>query len=68
MSSLVVRSRDFVTEVTDELKKVTWPDWPQLKSATIAILGFCFIVALIIKLMDVVASNVVGLIIGIFTS
>ena len=36
----------------DELKKVTWPDWPQLKNSTLVILVFCVIVAAIIALMD----------------
>jgi preprotein translocase subunit SecE len=68
MTSLVVRTRNFTMEVADELKKVTWPDWPQLRSATIVILVFCAIVAAIIKIMDLFASNVVSLIIGLFTS
>jgi preprotein translocase subunit SecE len=66
MANLVTRTRDFTLEVTDEIKKVTWPDWPQLKSATLVILVFVLIVAGIIWVMDLGVRGVVGGIMGIF--
>jgi preprotein translocase subunit SecE len=66
MANLVTRTRDFTLEVTDELKKVTWPDWPQLKNATLVILVFVIIVAAIIWLMDLGVRGVIGGIMGIF--
>ena len=66
MANLVTRTRDFTLEVTDELKKVTWPDWPQLKNATLVILVFVMIVAAIIWVMDLGVRNLVSGIIGIF--
>jgi preprotein translocase subunit SecE len=66
MAFSLARTRDFTLEVTEELKKVTWPDWPQLKNATLVILVFCAIVALVIKIMDVVAAGVVGGIVRMF--
>lgn len=50
--SVVVRARTFVDETVDELKKVTWPDWPQLKNATLVIIVFVLVVVAIIWLMD----------------
>ena len=44
----------FVTEVQAEVKKVTWPDREQLKNATLVIIGFVLLMALIIGVMDVV--------------
>ena len=44
----------FVTEVQAEVKKVTWPDREQLKNATLVIIGFVLLMALIIGIMDVV--------------
>jgi preprotein translocase subunit SecE len=64
---IVTKTRTFVGEVSDELKKVTWPDWPQLKSATIVILVFIMIVSLIIFAMDKVVSFLLNFIIGLFT-
>lgn len=59
-------ARDFLVEVSEELKKVTWPDWPQLKSSTGVILVFMIIVAAIIFAMDQVAAGALGAFRGIF--
>jgi preprotein translocase SecE subunit len=66
MAFSLARTKDFTVEVADELKKVTWPDWPQLKNATFVILIFCGAVAVIIKVMDVFAAGLVGGIVKIF--
>jgi preprotein translocase subunit SecE len=66
MAFSLARTRDFTVEVAEELKKVTWPDWPQLKNATIVILVFCAIVAIIIKVMDIFAAGVVSGIVKVF--
>jgi preprotein translocase SecE subunit len=66
MASIVTRTRDFTAEVVEELKKVTWPDWPQVKSATGVIIVFVFIVAAIIWIMDLGVRNVLRLIMNIF--
>jgi len=63
----LVRVRDFTAEVVDEVKKVTWPDWPQLKNSTLVILVFILIVSVIIWIMDVVTRNVLNLILNLFT-
>ena len=44
----------FVTEVQGEIKKVTWPDREQLKNATLVIIGFVLLMALVIGFMDIV--------------
>jgi preprotein translocase subunit SecE len=64
---IVTKSRLFVTEVSDEMKKVTWPDFPQLRNATWVIILFVFIVSLIILLMDVSVRSIINFILGIFT-
>jgi preprotein translocase subunit SecE len=62
----LVKSRNFVLETIEELKKVTWPDFPQLKNATVVIIVFVIIVALLIMAMDATVRGVVNLIMGIF--
>ena len=57
---IVRKTRDFTNEVTEELKKVTWPDWPQLKNATLVILVFILIVSAIIWVMDQVVKFLIG--------
>ena len=66
MANVLVKTKDFTNEVVTELKKVTWPQWPELKSATIVILIFIALVALIILAMDVTVRTVIDFIIGMF--
>ena len=66
MMAALARARAFTEEVVDEIKKVTWPDVPELRSRTIAIMIFVIIVALIIWLMDVSVSWILRSIIGLF--
>jgi preprotein translocase subunit SecE len=66
MANAIVRVRDFTTETIDELKKVTWPDFPQLKNATFVILVFIIIVSLIIWVMDLGVRTVVNVILDLF--
>ena len=63
----LTRSKDFVGEVMEELKKVTWPDFPQLKNATLVIIVFVIIVALIIWVMDLSVRAIINMIMGLFT-
>jgi len=66
-ANIVVRTKDFTGEVVEELKKVTWPDFAQLKNATGVIIVFVVIVALIILLMDLVVQRAfINTIMGIF--
>ena len=66
MLSKLARLREFITQVQAEMKRVTWPDFEQLRNATAVIIVFVFVVAGIIGLMDMVFRNVVNLIIGFF--
>jgi len=67
MNALVTRTRGFMMEVADEIKKVTWPDWEQLKNSTIVVLVFVIIVSAIIFVMDLIVRNVLGFIINVFS-
>lgn len=59
-------TRTFVEESWEELQKVTWPDYEQLKSATIVVIIFCIVVSAIIWIMDIASRTVIDLIMGIF--
>ena len=58
---------DFFREVNEQLRKVTWPDWAQLKQSTGVIVVFVLAVALIIYGMDFVVNNTLRLVASIFT-
>ena len=66
MANIVQKTRDYTSEVVEEMKKVTWPDWPQLRSATQVIILFVIIVSAIIFTMDVIVRAVLGLIMNLF--
>jgi preprotein translocase subunit SecE len=47
------RLAEFYHEVVAEMRKVTWPDQPQLRDTTVKILIFVLFVAAVIGLVDV---------------
>jgi preprotein translocase subunit SecE len=59
-------TRTFIEESWEELQKVTWPDWPQLKNATIVIIVFVILISAVIWLMDVVVRFVIDSILRLF--
>ena len=56
--NLFIRLRTFYFDVVAELKRVTWPDKLQVRSATIGILIFVLLVGFVITLMDLVLQTV----------
>jgi preprotein translocase SecE subunit len=68
MASIIARTRDFGTEVAEELRKVTWPDRAQLKNATLVIIVFVIIVSAIIWLMDSVVRVALRGIMNLFAA
>lgn len=63
----IEKTKVFVDQTVEEMKKVTWADWPQLRNATFVILIFVIIVAAIIWLMDRGVSFILNFIIDLFT-
>jgi preprotein translocase SecE subunit len=62
-----VRSaKTFVEESWIELQKVTWPDYEQLKNATLVVIVFVIVLSTVIWLMDFTVRTVIDLILGIF--
>jgi preprotein translocase subunit SecE len=54
----VTRVIDFYHGVMAEMKRVTWPDLQQVRSATIAIIIFVLILGLFITILDFVLQGV----------
>ena len=53
MPAIVAQTVDFLQEVRNEMRKVTWPDRAQLRQATIAIIVFVLVIAGFIAILDV---------------
>jgi preprotein translocase subunit SecE len=47
----------FYHGVMAEMRKVTWPDFPQVRQATIAIIIFVLILGLVITFMDLLLQG-----------
>jgi preprotein translocase subunit SecE len=56
--SVFTRLVTFYHQVMAELRKVTWPDMPQVRQATIAIIVFVLLLGLVIWLLDVALQGV----------
>ena len=48
----LTRLVDWLKGVRIEMRKVTWPDLPQVRSATIAIIIFVLVLGLVIFILD----------------
>ena len=64
--SKIKQLRTFTEEAYSELQKVTWPDWDQLKDATIKTIIFVFLVSGVIWAMDWIIRTLVSFIMGLF--
>jgi preprotein translocase subunit SecE len=62
MADTIRNARDFFADVQSELRKVTWPDWPQLKNSTYVIIIFVTVLAAIIFVMDFAVNNALELV------
>ena len=55
---VVTRLVAFYHGVMAEMRKVTWPDMAQVRSATIAIIIFVLVLGLVITLLDFVLQGI----------
>ena len=62
----VKETKTFLEECWIELQKVTWPDWDQLRSATLVVILFTVVISGVIWVMDSVSSWLISLIMGLF--
>lgn len=66
MADTVNTTRDFLEGVQDQMRKVTWPDWPQLQNSTLIIIVFVIVLAITIFVMDLVVSEVLTVVRSLF--
>jgi preprotein translocase subunit SecE len=59
--------QQFFEDVQVEMRRVTWPDREQLRNATVVILIFSIVIAIIIGLMDAVFSWLIRTIVGVLS-
>ena len=68
MADKVTRTstRDFLSEVVEQVKKVTWPDRAQLQSSTGIIVVFMLLVSLVIFGLDFLVRTGLDVIVSLF--
>jgi preprotein translocase subunit SecE len=59
-----VRLKPFLSEVADELVKVTWPTWEETRNNTRVTIVVTVIISLILWVFDQVFGNLTSLILG----
>jgi preprotein translocase SecE subunit len=64
--SQLKQTGEFIQECWIELQRVTWPDWPQLKNATLVVILFCLLVSMTIWIMDIASRFSIDMIMRLF--
>ena len=54
----------YVRETTGELRKVSWPTWPEARQLTYIVLAVMVVMALFLAVVDELAFFLVGLALG----
>ena len=57
-ASLPARLVTFYNDVMIEMRKVTWPDWPQVRQATLGIIAVVLFIGAVIGLIDLICQAV----------
>ena len=55
---IVQRTVVFYHDVMAEMRKVTWPDWPQVRQLSLAVAGLSLFIGFVIWLMDLILQQV----------
>lgn len=63
--ALVKKLKKSVTDIRLELKRVTWPTWPELVNYTITVLAVCAVMGVLIYSLDMILTRIVRLTLNI---
>ena len=56
------RIKNFFSEVTIEMKKVSWPKWDELRGSTWVVVSFSIIISVFLFFIDRILSSVMQVI------
>lgn len=62
------RARDYIDEVKAEMRRVTWPSWPQVRATTGVVIAAVFLFAGYFFVVDLIVNHVITGIINYFVS
>ncbi len=55
----------YVGETSGELRKVSWPTWPEARQLTMIVLAVMVVIGIFLGLVDLGANHLLNLILGI---
>lgn len=55
----------YFTETSGELRKVSWPTWPEARQLTILVIIVMVVIGIFLGLVDFGANNLLNLVLGI---
>jgi preprotein translocase subunit SecE len=59
-NSWPVQARSYVEEVKAEMRRVTWPSWPQVRATTGVVIGAVFLFAAYFWVVDGIVNAIVS--------
>ena len=60
------QTKSYIEEVKTEMKRVSWPSWPQVRSTTGVVIGATFLFAAYFAVVDAVVNSVITRVIDYF--
>ena len=66
-TSWPARTREYIDDVQAEMKRVTWPTWPQVRSTTLVVIVSTFLLAGYFAVVDAAVNSVITRLINFFT-
>ena len=67
-ASWPTRTREYIDDVQAEMKRVSWPSWPQVRSTTLVVIIATFLLAGYFFLVDTIFNSLITKLINVFTS
>jgi len=61
------QTKSYIDEVKAEMKRVSWPSWPQVRATTGVVIAATFLFAAYFWVVDTVVNSIVTRIIAYFT-
>jgi len=58
------RIKRFIRETSGELRRVSWPTWPEARRMTFIVIVVVFVMAIFLGLVDLGASSLLALVVG----
>ena len=67
-ASLPERTKEYFEDIKTEMKRVTWPSWPQVRSTTLVVIVATFLLAGYFALVDAIVNSGITKLINAFSA